>query len=69
MLKKWYLKAKRNLKIIWLRFRKNCFKGSISYADRKLSTSFDKVLYDQRKRYVIKSDKISNELFNMRRSK
>ena len=58
---------KIKLEIMWLRFRRNCYKGSINYADRKINKKFDRILYDQRKIYRQKLQVINMRLFNMRR--
>ena len=53
---------KRNLRFMWLRFRRNCYRASINYADRKLSNEFDSVIYEERKRYIIKLNNIKEKI-------
>ena len=57
-----YRRFKRNLKILWLRFRINCFRGSVKYADSKLLKRFDPVLYKQRKIYLYKIENYKKDL-------
>lgn len=57
-----YKKFKRNLKIMWLRFRINCFRGSVKYADSKLLKKFDSTLYQERKLYLYKIEKYKEDL-------
>ena len=57
-----YKRFKRNLKKMWLRFRINCFRGSVKYADSRLSKKFDSTLYQQRKIYLYKIEKFKEDL-------
>jgi len=57
-----FKRFKRNLKIMWLRFRINCFRGSVKYADSRLLKKFDNTLYQQRKLYLYKIEKFKEDL-------
>ena len=56
----------KNIKIMWLRFRRNCLRGSIAYADRVLAKKFNGAIYDQKKNYNIKLNEIKRQLNELR---